>query len=75
MLYLAPIKYYDNEGQLHFYKIISDFFGDEISLEQLNNIENNLRLLKPKEFHFLVRYLYEHPLIIKENEDNEVHEQ
>lgn len=65
MLYLAPIKYYDADGQIRFYEILADFFGGELDYEQLQNITNNIRLLKPKFFHRLVRYLYEHPLDVR----------
>ena len=65
MLYLAPIKYYNADGQIRFYEILADFFGGELDYEQLQNITNNIRLLKPKFFHCLVRYLYEHPLDVR----------
>lgn len=67
MLYLAPMKYYNSKGQILFYKIVSDLMEGNITFEQLGHIENNLRLLKPKDYYYLLRYLHKHPLTIKED--------
>lgn len=65
MLYLAPIKYYNANGQIMFYEILADFFGGELDYEQFRNIVNNIRLLEPKSYFYLIRYLYKHPLNVK----------
>lgn len=65
MLYLAPIKYYNSEGKIRVYEILATFFGGELGYEQFRNIANNIRLLDPKSYHYLIRYLYKHPLGVK----------
>jgi hypothetical protein len=65
MLYLAPIKYYNADGQIRFYEILADFFGGELDYKQFQNITNNIRLLEPKSYRYLIRYLYKHPLNVK----------
>ena len=65
MLYLAPIKYYNADGKIRVYKILADFFGGELDYEQFRNIINNIRLLEPKSYHYLIRYLYKHPFNVK----------
>lgn len=57
MLYLAPKKYYDENGQLHFFKILEDFFLGNISLSQIGQIERNLQLLAPKEYMAIIKEL------------------
>ena len=65
MLYLAPIKYYNADGKIRFYKMVEDFFGGELDYEQFQNIINNIRLLEPKSYHYLIRYLRKHPFYVK----------
>lgn len=65
MLYLAPIKYYDADGKIRIYEILADLFGGELYYKQFRNITNNIRLLEPKSYHYLIRYLYKHPLNVR----------
>lgn len=58
MLYLAPKKYYDDKERLKFGDILCDFALGEISYKQMKNIENNLRVLDPKQYRHIVKILY-----------------
>lgn len=57
MLYLAPIKYYNENGQLRIWRLIEDFAIGELSSEQLRQIEKNLQIFQPRAYHELLRHL------------------
>ena len=57
MLYLAPIKYYNENGQLRIWRLIEDFAIGGISSEQLSQIENNLKTFQPRAYRELLMYL------------------
>ena len=59
MIYLAPRKYYNEDGRLKFWLLAEDFARSELSSEELRQIENNIRLLSPLEYKELCRYLRE----------------
>jgi len=57
MIYLAPHKYYNKDGQLRFWLLAEDFARGELSFAELRQIENNIKLLRPLEYKELCRYL------------------
>ena len=57
MIYPAPLKYYNEDGQFKFWLLAEDFARGELSSEELRRIENNIRLLRPLEYKELCRYL------------------
>lgn len=58
MLYIAPAKYYDENGYLHFFWILEDFFNGNISFDDLGSISHNLKLLRPKEYRAIIKELW-----------------
>lgn len=57
MLYLAPIKYYNENGQLRIWRLIEDFAIGELSSEQLRQIEKNLQIFQPQAYRQIIREL------------------
>lgn len=58
MLYLAPIKYYDKDNHLKFGEILEDVALGKLDFNDLSRIENNLRLLNPKEYKHIIKVLW-----------------
>ena len=58
MLYLAPTKYYDESGRLHFFWILEDAFNGNIPFDEVARISHNLQLLRPKEYKAIIKELW-----------------